>query len=1739
LLAPLSADGGADAIHCLLTTSPNATTIPSPASPITVGCNSATGFTGTGYVTISHEATELNQTSEYMQYDQGNAMGACATLNTATQLCIVARGLQPGNNKYAHKANGTTQPCVDNNAITCSPVGKTQIVSEIHKHFQIKVKSNAGFPAVLAGTAGFPTAALIIYNIDGSNNPVNQEIVGYNNGTTKIKSPISTHNKACKADLDPSDCDELHGTVRGGSKALQQPTAIVAHPQGSIVTGAHGQVVCRVGSVQPGVDTNLATTVVEEPAGQTPSTSIASYPVCYVRTQPGDPPKTLTPKKLGVPIIASTLVILHGLGIPFLSTGGTPAGALAATMVVDDNGPETGCGPNNPQGIPAIPGCVLRLSSPCVVNFTPGTNLFMDVQLTAGVKVTGGISTGQIRVLLDTIPEGPGTTHVVCDDPAGTDAINITQYSAYDKSLSEDGAGPDTCGDGIDNDGVSTLPDGTTKDVTDFDCYGLFNGALTHDTDGDGCWDMNELQPKANLGGQRDPWNRGDFGDVNGDKAIDVPNDILQIILAYNQSSGGAQYTNAKDHGGAFGPFAWNRATRDNIIDVPNDILPAILQYNHSCKMAGASGPPDPPTSTPTPTQTFTPSAATPTPTATYTASATPTHTFTPTNTHTPTRTPTPTNTPDQLPTKPPDPSLVGYWTFDDGTGTTALDSSGEGNHGTLVGGPTWTTGVIGGALQFDGFDDRVTAPDSPTLDLTGPYTLMAWVKPDSSVGCYESFINKYLNYALQTCSVNKLRMISSGVGVVESPDNTLVPNVWQHVAGTWDGSTMRLYHNGAEVASVTLGSLTPDATDNPLTIGMELLSGTTPWEFFGGSLDEVKVYNRALSGAEMAFKAGLATPTFTHTPTRTPTHTRTPTATPTVIVNQGNIFPVAGGNVGDFLPGTSAALSSPVDVDAAPKPLSQVNLYVADAGHCRVRLVNGAGAISTFAGTGVCGDGGSSGTATAFALDNPSGVAYAGTGDVYIADTGNCRVRKVATSGNLTTFAGTDTCGLSGDGSAATSARLSQPYDVLTDGADVYIVDRGNCRVRKVDNTGNIDTIAGSICGNVLGDGGDATLAQLDDPRRIVLDASGNLYITDAGNCRVRKVDTAGDIHTFAGTTCGFSGDGGDATLAQLSQPDGIVIDGLGGFYISDLGNCRVRYVDGAGAISTIAGSGACGYAGDGGDALSAQLNHPAGLARDGAGWLYIADRDNHRLRRVGSPITTVAGTGLPDFCGDTYLAISDACLDGPNDVVLDGDGTIYIADTNNHRVRRIDFATGAITTLAGKTEQTNCATGIAPNDNAADLCLARAMHIAVSPDNARLYISDRDANRIWRVSLVTGKVRRIAGLDNSSAGFCGDGVDVDSRANACLDQPRGIALYQTGAGTDKYLFIAEEGNAGRVLRLDLIDEMVRTVVNDGAVSTDVAVRTGGDGLYIAEPAANWVRYQEPGLVGTIDGAAFDATEGAPVTVAGTGTAGLTMLDHVTAIQAALDGPSAVAVKANGELLITDRNNDRLWSVDTGTTTPGIVDGETEERIVRIAGGANPSPGFCGDPKPKPTPAPTPFNLHNARDACLNLPADLSYYQSAAATFFADEGNNRVRKIPSDCDDDGLTDAFEDARVPPIQKCNSDTDGDGCYDSLELGINPARGGKREPTNPFDYFDINGDRYIDVPNDILQIILAYNDGPLDPGGGINPADYSLKKDHGPAVPGAQYAWQRSGPDGHIDVPNDILPAVLQYGHDCR
>ena len=321
----------------------------------------------------------------------------------------------------------------------------------------------------------------------------------------------------------------------------------------------------------------------------------------------------------------------------------------------------------------------------------------------------------------------------------------------------------------------------------------------------------------------------------------------------------------------------------------------------------------------------------------------------------------------------------------------------------------------------------------------------------------------------------------------------------------------------------------------------------------------------------------------------------------------------VAGGNVGDGGPATNASFNNPggVAVDTAG------NLFIADTYNNRIRRVGTNGIITTVVGGG--GNGiGDGGGATNANLYWPMGMAVDASGNLFIADSAfNC-IRKVDTRGIITTVAGNGTYAYSGDSGPATNASLSNPYGVAVDtSGNLFIADTFNNRIRKVNTNGTITTVAGTGTNSYSGDGGAATNASLYCPMGLAVDASGNLFIADTGNYRIRKVGTNGIITTRTG--------------GIPHSPSAVVVDASGNLIITDGTYGRISRVSTNGVVTTVAGNGTNGYSGDGGAATNAALNHPQGVALDSSASLFIADSSNNRIRQVGTNgiITTMAGVG------------------------------------------------------------------------------------------------------------------------------------------------------------------------------------------------------------------------------------------------------------------------------------------------------------------------------------------------------------------------------------------------------------------------------------------------------------------------------------------------------------------------------
>ena len=763
----------------------------------------------------------------------------------------------------------------------------------------------------------------------------------------------------------------------------------------------------------------------------------------------------------------------------------------------------------------------------------------------------------------------------------------------------------------------------------------------------------------------------------------------------------------------------------------------------------------------------------------------------------------------------------------------------------------------------------------------------------------------------------------------------------------------------------------------------------------------------------------------------------------------------------GDSGPATSAYLNRPeaVAVDGAG------NIYIADTNNHRIRKVDAStGNISTVAGSGTSGFSGDGGAASSARLNFPRGVAVDGDGNLYIVDTSNHRIRKVdASSGNISTVAGSGTSGFSGDGGAASSAQLNFPRGVAVDGdGNLYVVDTSNHRIRKVDaSTGNISTVAGSAMSGFSGDGGAASSAQLNFPRGVAVDGDGNLYVVDTSNHRIRKVDaSSGNISTVAGSgTSGFSGDGGAATSAALNGPKRVAVDSAGNIYIADTANARIRKVNASdGNISTVAGLGTAGFSGDGGAATSAQFRNLSGVAVDSAGNIYIADTGNDRIRKVDASdgnISTAAGSEIASFSGDGRPATS-ATLSTPYAVAVDGAGNLYIADQGNDRIRKVDASTGNISTVAGLL-RSNSFGGDGGPATSAQLSDPRG----VAVDGAgNLYIADRGNDRIRKVDVSTGNISTVAG--SAMSGFSGDG---GAATSARLNKPEWVAvdsannLYIADTGNDRIRKVdASTGNISTVA-----GSAMSGFSGDGGAATSARLNRpagvavdGADNLYIVDGDNARIRkvdastgnistvagfgvggpYSAIGGAATsldlrnVTGVAVDGTgnlyivtgtqagtasrvikvvtpTGVSSQFAGTGASSFSG-DGGPATSAQLNNPIGVAADSAGNIYIADNLNHRIRKVDASTG-----------KISTFAGGTV-----------SPSVAVTSVTLQHPTGVVADGTGNL---------YIVDQGNRQIRRVDAST---GKISTFASKRIPPY---NDGTD-NSFFAATELRL-PSPGG--------------------------------------------------------------------------------------------
>jgi uncharacterized protein (TIGR03437 family) len=579
---------------------------------------------------------------------------------------------------------------------------------------------------------------------------------------------------------------------------------------------------------------------------------------------------------------------------------------------------------------------------------------------------------------------------------------------------------------------------------------------------------------------------------------------------------------------------------------------------------------------------------------------------------------------------------------------------------------------------------------------------------------------------------------------------------------------------------------------------------------------------------------------------------------------------------------------------------------------------------IETVAGSANMGDGG---PATAAQISTIQGIAVDRWGNLYLSDTGNHRVRKISPSGAITTIAGTGVAGFSGDGGPAVTAQLNLPYGLAADLAGyVYVADLGNDRVRRIGPDGVIATVAGTGIRGSSGDGGAATGAQLLTPRNVAVDAAGDFYFSEFDGHRVRKVTPDGKISTVAGTgVAGLRGDGGPAVNAQLNFPAGLAVDRLGALYIADSQNQRVRKILAAGVISTVVGG-----------SPSTALETPVALAVDVAGTLYVADMSSavHSYTAAGA-WTVVPGLGAP------------------HDLAVDLNGDLYIADG----VRIREVAAGQMQTVAGD----GYLHAIGDGGLATAALLSQPSTIALNAAGS-LYIADTGTQRVRQV-LPSGVIQTLVGT-----GVAGSAADNIAASAATLNSPLGVALDA----------------AGDILIADTWNQRIRQVGADGLIHNLVgtgAVGLGAEGLPPAQTQLNGPSGVCTGRGGTlfvVDTFNHRVLQAAPLplvaTTAGNGSRG-NAGDGGPARLAQLNQPSACALDSAGNLFIADTLNHRIRKVDSAGT------------ISTVAGTG--AAGFSGDEGP-------------ATAAGISAPLGV-VVDDNGDIFIADTGNNRIRQVTAD----------------------------------------------------------------------------------------------------------------------------------------
>jgi len=629
----------------------------------------------------------------------------------------------------------------------------------------------------------------------------------------------------------------------------------------------------------------------------------------------------------------------------------------------------------------------------------------------------------------------------------------------------------------------------------------------------------------------------------------------------------------------------------------------------------------------------------------------------------------------------------------------------------------------------------------------------------------------------------------------------------------------------------------------------------------------------------------------------------------------------------------------------------------------------------------------------TAAPIEGPVAIARDASGNLYVVNDNGVIYKVTAALGvpdSMSIFAGNNTAGFSPNGTLATAALLYEPIGAALDAAgNFYFSDQNNCVVREiVAASGVMNIVAGTahVC-NYSGDGGQATSAGLSFPQEVALDGAGNLYIADIGNSIVRRVNlTSGIITTYAGTpgSAGFPSNNVLATSTSLNGPIALAVDTGGDLFIADQNANVVCRVDATSKnITIVAGTGALGFSGDGGPATAATLQVPEGVAVDSAGNLYIADSENARIREVFSPtnpntpnqITTIVGNGTFGFNGDG--AATSIELTNPFGLFVDpASGNLWIADFWSDRVRMYNATTKVVSTVVG-----SGAVGDGGPATSASLYYPRNPALDTNGD---LYLVDAQNNRVREISAADQTISTVVGTGIPCARPalpCGDGGPA---ANASLFMPRTVTIEPSGT-----LLVADDGD-NRIREVDGSTGIITTIVGSGNLCA-APFSTCGDGGPALSASLNDARGAVLDTAGNLyfvdaqDNRVREVdTSGTITTVAGNGpdgnapvgcnAAGNLSGDGGPAVDATLDCPLGLDIDASGNLYVADTDNNVIRKIDTGTP-----------RIITTIAGTG-AAGHSGD-----------GGL--ATSATLNTPDRVSV-NGAGNFFISDSGNNVIRRV-------------------------------------------------------------------------------------------------------------------------------------------